>query len=82
MAKYNKGQDTRASWLDNGTEHPHRIALSVRVDIVADIVRDMEAAVGRSSDGKRGFKVGGAHIGGGAIVKPSTSEPSSSTITS
>ncbi|KIZ05253.1 hypothetical protein MNEG_2702 [Monoraphidium neglectum] len=56
MAKYNKGQDTRASWLDNGTEHPHRIALSVRVDIVADIVRDMEAAVGRSSDGKRGFK--------------------------
>ncbi|KAI8469032.1 MAG: sucrose-6F-phosphate phosphohydrolase-domain-containing protein [Monoraphidium minutum] len=57
IAKYNKGQsDKRAGWLDRGTEHPHRIALSVRVDVVADIVADMEATLGRSSDGKAGVK--------------------------
>lgn len=57
MSKYNSGHDNpRAVWLDRGTEHPHRIALSVRVDVVAAVVADMEAAVGRSSDGARGLK--------------------------
>ena len=45
------------AWLDRGTEHPHRIALSARVDVVQDIMADLEAAIGRSSNGSHGLKV-------------------------
>lgn len=63
MDKYNRGHNQpRAQWLDNGSEHPHRIALNVRVEIVHDMVADLEAAIGRSSDGSRGLKVG--RVGG------------------
>jgi hypothetical protein len=57
MSKHNGGGETRAVWLDKGVEHPHRIALSVRVDVVAAVKAELEQEVGRSSEGRWGAKV-------------------------
>lgn len=35
-------QNDALNWLDYGNEHPHRIALSVRVDKLDYIVRSLE----------------------------------------
>ncbi len=32
-----------AAWLDRGTEHPHRIALSIRGDCLGDAVEQLRA---------------------------------------
>lgn len=34
--------DNACYWLDQGTEHPHRIALSVRQDKVAEVTKHLE----------------------------------------
>lgn len=68
--KYNSGCDNpRITWLDHGTEHPHRIALSVKVDIVGAVARELENEIGRSSKGLLGMKVSrdGRVLGVGAI---------------
>ncbi|GBF98024.1 sucrose phosphatase [Raphidocelis subcapitata] len=56
MATANAGGETRCAWLDKGTEHPHRIALSVRVDAAAAAAAELEAEIGRSSSGAWGVK--------------------------
>ena len=35
--------DAAAAWLDRGTEHPHRIALSVRGDRLGEAVEQLRA---------------------------------------
>jgi len=62
MSKYNEGGETRVGWLDKGIEHPHRIALSVRVEVVAAVRGELEEEVGRSSAGRWGVKVRGVCV--------------------
>lgn len=35
-------QPDALNWLDYGSEHPHRIAVSARVDAVAAFIKDLE----------------------------------------
>lgn len=35
-------QPDALNWLDYGSEHPHRIAVSARVDVVDEFVQDLE----------------------------------------
>lgn len=59
MSRFNgncNDSEKRARWLDYGSEHPHRLALNVRVDVVADISATLEEEIGRSSEGKWGIK--------------------------
>jgi hypothetical protein len=62
MNRLNSGRDTpRVQWLDQGREHPHRIALSCEVSAVEEVM-------GRLADQitKRGVLVSGAGAGGEA----------------
>jgi hypothetical protein len=36
------GVENACYWLDQGTEHPHRIALNVRHDKVAEVTKHLE----------------------------------------
>jgi hypothetical protein len=74
MAGLNRGRDheKRIRWLDEGTEHPHRIAMMCPADLVEGLVAELEEEVGRDREGKWGVKVrGGGHRargwGGGLI---------------
>jgi len=46
MNKVNKGShQARVSWLDKGSEHPHRIALSCQVEVLKDVTSSLSEAI-------------------------------------
>lgn len=58
MSRANSGAPSpRAQWLDRGDEHPHRIALSVRVEAVAAVRAELEAAAAAPGSPFRGAHV-------------------------
>jgi hypothetical protein len=67
MAGLNRGRDheKRIRWLDEGTEHPHRIAMMCPADLVEGLVAELEEEVGRDREGKWGVKVRGGAQGAG-----------------
>ena len=64
MNKHNHGGQTRANWLDKGSEHPHRIALSVHVDAVKAVVA-VQRDYGRRDDRKQVGQAGGVEPAAG-----------------
>ena len=40
-----QGMGDAAHWLDDGSEHPHRIALSVRADQVPHVTHSLQAGI-------------------------------------
>jgi hypothetical protein len=66
MNRLNSGRDTpRVQWLDQGREHPHRIALSCQVAAVEEVMSRLADQIT-----KRGVLVSGAGGGGGGGVGP------------
>jgi hypothetical protein len=64
MGALNRGRDhdKRIRWLDEGTEHPHRIAMMCPAGAVGELVAALEEEVGRDRPGAGGVKVRGGPL--------------------
>ena len=87
MARHNAGSPTpRVQWLDRGDEHPHRVALSVRVEVVAAVRAELEEFVGARvpscPPGSGGANGSGSSNNGGNTSNGSTASSSSSSTSS